>query len=102
MGSILLGSRAEWGVGGPDALVVLGLDEGERVVGQLVTDLFAPGPVPALDDALGLAILHARVEEPDAELRADEHERLGDVGGAEVDVVAAGRSRLGGGLLGAV
>src|SRR3972149_5006751 len=31
MGSILLGSRAEWGVGGPDALVVLGLDEGERV-----------------------------------------------------------------------
>src|SRR3990170_1041281 len=31
MGSILLGSRAGWGVGGADALGVLGLDEGERV-----------------------------------------------------------------------
>ena len=42
------------------------------------------------------------MEQPDAELRADEHERLGDVGGAEIDVVGAWGSVLRDRLLEAV
>ena len=50
----------------------------------------------------GLTISHARVEQTGAELRADQHERIGDVGRAEVDVIGAWRTVLTDGLLEAV
>ena len=58
---------------GPEPRPVFGIEVAERegVVGQLVADLLAPGAVPALDDALGLAVLPIGVEQANAELAAD-------------------------------
>ena len=71
-GRVVLAGMVLGGEPGPVFGVELG--DGKRIVGQLVADLLAPGPVPALDHALGLAVPHARVQQADTELRADQHE----------------------------
>jgi hypothetical protein len=61
---------------------VLGVELGEwdRLLRQFVPDLLPPSAMPALDDALRLAVPDAGVKEMDAELGADLDERARDVG----------------------
>jgi len=58
--------------------------------------------MPALDYPFGLAILDLGMQQVDAEFSADQLERVGDVGGAEIDVISARQSMFENGLLEAV
>jgi hypothetical protein len=73
------------------ALPVLAIEfsQRQRRLRQLVTDLFTPCPVPALDTPLRLAVAGVRVEETDPELGADEAERASCVGRTAIDVIDA-------------
>src|SRR5205807_8396645 len=88
--------------GKPRPMLGIEFGERERLVGQFVADFFAPSAMPAFNDALGLTILDLGVQQMDAEFGADQLERVGDVGCAEIDVVGARNSMLEDGLLEAV
>jgi len=65
------------------------LGEGEGLFRQFVAHFFAPGAMPAFDDPLGFTILDWGVQQADAEFGTNQLERVGDVGGAEIDVIGA-------------
>jgi hypothetical protein len=67
------------------------LGEGERLCRQFVAHFFAPGAMPAFDDPLGFTILDLGMQQSDAEFGTNQLERVGDVGGAEIDVIGARR-----------
>ncbi len=48
------------------------LRERERIVGELIADLLAPCPVPALDGSLRLAVARGTVEEVNREIGRDQ------------------------------
>ena len=97
--SVVSCSRAWYSAPSQAQCLALSSASGSGVVGQLVADLLAPRPVPSLDHALGLGVLHAGVEQVNPELGADEPERVGDVGRAAIDVVGAREAVLEDGLL---